>query len=126
MTAVNYDDFCNQWRLYDLGPTPSAYECEINACFTIYCQNGTYFYSAKKRCRGGMNNSAVQLHHDSGAHGEYDTGDPLDGGLTGTFGANTLTFTLNRMGSAAFVISVSKPKGGATGQSHGGAHGVPD
>ncbi|HSN71591.1 MAG TPA: hypothetical protein VLT59_08770, partial [Steroidobacteraceae bacterium] len=84
--------------------------------------------SANCGFRGEMNDSSVPLTKIDGAHGEYDGGESLQGGLVGDFGdKGRITFTLNAMGPGAFVISLSKaPEDGATAQSHGGAHGIED
>jgi len=128
MTAVNYDDFCNLWRVYDLGEDLDAYGCEVNSGFMIFRRGSEYFYSAHCGFRGDMNNTAVKLAVDRNAVGEYDNGTKLTGGLTGDFGTSmSVTFTLNKMGERAFLISLSKPLvKGLSPQSHGGAHGVPD
>jgi hypothetical protein len=128
MTAVNYDDFCNLWRIYDRGTDATSANYDINACFTIYRQNDVYYYSANRGFKGGMNNAAVALQKNAKAHGEYDGGDSLDGGLTAIFnGVGPITFSLNRMGEAAYVISLTRnTAAGVTAQTHGGAHGVPD
>jgi hypothetical protein len=128
MTAVNYEDFCNMWRLFDVGDDPSLYGCQVNACFTIYCKGGKYYYAAGRGFKGNMNDTDVELRTDGGAHGEYGKGASLSGGLVGDFGSKgTITFSLNEMGPDAFLISLSKAQAaGATAQNHGGAHGIPD
>jgi len=128
MTAVNYNDFCNLWRVYDLGDDPTAYGCEVNSCFMIFRRGNDYFYSAHCGFCGDINDTQVKLSVDKSAEGEYESGEPLKGGLTAVFGTSkSVTFTLNRMGDRAFLISLSKPLvEGLSPQTHGGAHGVPD
>ena len=128
MTAVNYDDFCNEWRIYDRGHRPDDFGCEIKGRFTIACRGQKYFYSARSGFKGGMNDGNVPLTRVPTARGEYDGGEPLEGGLVGDFGEKgRIAFTLNEMAPGSFVISLSKvPADGATAQSHGGAHGVED
>ena len=117
---MNAKNFVKQWVILEeagvVGPGGSRFQIKKG-------QGGRYRFVPNAGCAL----PAADLEPSAGK-GEFEFGRKLSGGLRGSFGrAGALLFTLNKLGTKRYVISVTVlagPQGKARPKSHGGPHGV--
>ena len=128
---MNTKNFCKQWVIIKQTADVDPRLCPGGSRFQITKERaGRFRFVPKTRCRL----PAADLEPSAGK-GQFEFGKKLKGGLRGSFGkVGTLLFTLNKLGTRRYVITLQRggaagPHGKAKGRaasakSHGGPHGV--
>ena len=128
---MNTKNFCKQWIIIKQAVDGGPGLCPGGSRFQIKKERaGRYRFVPGTGC--GL--PAADL-EPSGGKGQFEYGQKLKGGMRGSFGdVGTLLFTLNKLGTRRYVISLQRTKGtaphgkakrrGASAKSHGGPHGV--
>lgn len=133
---MNTDNFCRSWVIFEEGHEPESKLTAGGSGFEIVDQgDGTFVFVPKTNCE-----LPKALLKETDGEGQFEFGLRLKGGLIGDFdGVGTLLFTMNKLTTKRYVISIgvvaaattaaraSKRKGRVVRgkpQSHGGPHGV--
>jgi hypothetical protein len=124
---MNAKNFCKDWVIIEQAADVGPGLCPGGSRFQITKeQAGRYRFVPKAGC--GL--PAADLER-SGGKGQFEYGQKLEGGMRGSFEqVGTLLFTLNKLSTKRYVISLqlieaskAKRRGGSA-KSHGGPHGV--